>query len=98
MAHLGAPQVSRREELAIVDRGEAVCLYPLAVATREVIDEQELVGPIHAVHCLKLPTKHEAHHQRGSQTFCFNLVCPSPERTDIDSSDEKKIGPRHAQI
>lgn len=50
MAYLGAPKVSRREKLAIVDRGEAVRLHPLSVAPREIVDEQKLVGALHAVH------------------------------------------------
>lgn len=36
--HLGAPQVSGREQLAVVNCGEAVRLHPLPVASREVVD------------------------------------------------------------
>lgn len=49
MACLGSSQVSRREQLSIVDCGEAVRLNPLPVAPGEVINEQELVRAFHAI-------------------------------------------------
>lgn len=78
MANLGAAQVSGREELAIVDRGEAVRLDPLPVASREVIDKQELVGAIHAVHCVKLRTR--GAEKRGGETFLCDSVSQPQEK------------------
>mmetsp|Transcript_43848 Transcript_43848/g.137759 ORF Transcript_43848/g.137759 Transcript_43848/m.137759 type:complete len:280 (+) Transcript_43848:123-962(+) len=47
---LGGAEVARGEELALGDGLEGVGLDPLAVAAREVVDEEELVGARDAIH------------------------------------------------
>lgn len=79
-ANLGSPQVSRCEQLAVVNCGKAVGLDPLSMTPREVVDEKELVRAFHAFHCKARATVGKtslkvAHLiERRRITFQFNLT------------------------